>query len=133
MAAKKAAKKAVAEKGVPEDSTATEVQRADVPVDNDEGDNVFRKTYKILKRDWEIFDNDHQELHDRNYNDIRQQAINQGYRPTGDAYFTGTASGDGGSTVFLDYSVPVESARVSKNRHVRVPQEAGVPEAQEAP
>lgn len=81
---------------------------------------TFERDYLIPKEQYNPDD------HDRQINDVRQQAIQQGWHPTGDVEFKG-AEMHGQVTVRLKYSVPVvlaSDAESFEEKHVRVPQEA---------
>lgn len=82
---------------------------------------TFDLKLRILKRDWKVQDRP-EEIHERNYNHVRQQAINQGLRPTGDAVFTGEEDVRGDS-LLLCYSLPVEPAATAADNHAVVPQD----------
>ena len=81
---------------------------------------TFERDYLIPKDQYNPDD------HERQFNDVRQQAIQQGWHPTGDVSFNG-AEMHGSVTVRLKYSVPVVLASQAEDyaeKHVRVPQDA---------
>lgn len=81
---------------------------------------TFERDYLIPKDQYNPDD------HERQFNDVRQQAIQQGWHPTGDVSFNG-AEMHGSVTVRLKYSVPVvlaSDAEKYEEKHVRVPQDA---------
>lgn len=126
--AKKAEKKAeespdVAEKQFPSLSGAKAVEVAERTGDTDEAkSDVFVKKFYVLKRDWDL-SGGHAEMHDRNIGAMRQAAINQGLRPTGDGVFDGHEIQADADSVVLRYVVPVTPAAVAKGAHVTVQQD----------
>ena len=81
---------------------------------------TFERDYLIPKDQYNPDD------HERQNNDVRQQAIQQGWHPTGDVEFVG-AEMHGAVTVRLKYRVPVVLASQAEEfteRHVRVDQDA---------
>lgn len=81
---------------------------------------TFERDYLIPKDQYNPDD------HERQFNDVRQQAIQQGWHPTGDVTFEG-AEQHGAVTVRLKYSVPVVAASDAESfevKHVRVDQDA---------
>lgn len=81
---------------------------------------TFERDYLIPKDQYNPDD------HERQFNDVRQQAIQQGWHPTGDVTFEG-AELHGAVTVRLKYSVPVvlaSDAEKFEEKHVRVDQDA---------
>lgn len=81
---------------------------------------TFERDYLIPKEQYNPDD------HERQFNDVRQQAIQQGWHPTGDVEFVG-AEMHGQVTVRLKYRVPVvlaSDAEKYEEKHVRVDQDA---------
>lgn len=81
---------------------------------------TFERDYLIPREQYNPDD------HERQFNDVRTQAIQQGWHPTGDVQFDG-AQAHGAVTVRLKYSVPVVAASTAEDyetQHVRVPQDA---------
>lgn len=77
---------------------------------------TFTKDYVLLKSEYNKGEEG------RQFNDVRQSAIQRGLRPTGDVKFVG-AEGYGAVSVRLTYTVPVvlaEEAETFKEKHAYV-------------
>lgn len=83
----------------------------------------------VTASEFETLQND-EEFHDRQHNAVRQEAINQGLRPTGDVSYEGSETVNA-KNVKMTYSVPVEPARTAVLPVSTAPADESHPQARE--